>query len=173
MSGAQRSSLNPGTYVLQMIPVAGYEAPANDAVTVSGGNLTTVTYTYVVELTALEAWRQEYFGISANSGDAADLADPDGDGFNNAAEYTVGTNPTISGDYLKAENATHTATTFSVTTGGKAGRTYTLERSSTLAPNSWSLITSQGPLTNDATITLTDMAAPNDAAFYRIRVTGP
>ena len=173
MSGAQRSSLNPGTYVLQMIPVAGYQAPANDAVTVSGGNLTTVTFTYAAALTAQESWREEYFGISSDSGDAADSADPDGDGFNNAAEYAAGTDPTVTGDYFKAENATHTATTFSVTTGGKAGRTYTLERSTTLAANSWSVITTQGPLASDATITLTDTAAPNDEAFYRLRVTGP
>jgi hypothetical protein len=42
-----------------------------------------------------EAWRTAYFGTSANSGPAADTANPDGDGRNNLAEYIAGTNPTI------------------------------------------------------------------------------
>ena len=41
-------------------------------------------------------WRQDYFGTSANAGDAADNADPDNDGINNLLERALGLNPTAS-----------------------------------------------------------------------------
>jgi hypothetical protein len=40
-------------------------------------------------------WRMTYFGTSDNSGSAADSADPDGDGYNNAQEYVFGSDPNI------------------------------------------------------------------------------
>ncbi len=40
-----------------------------------------------------EAWRLEKFGTIQNTGNAADGADPDGDGFNNLVEYALGSNP--------------------------------------------------------------------------------
>jgi hypothetical protein len=46
--------------------------------------------------TALEAWRQFWFNSSLNSGDAADLADPDGDGVPNVVEFALGSDPTSS-----------------------------------------------------------------------------
>lgn len=38
----------------------------------------------------LSTWRTTHFGSSANTGDAADLADPDADGFPNLLEYALG-----------------------------------------------------------------------------------
>src|SRR5690606_9172432 len=43
--------------------------------------------------TELESWRQLRFGSTSNSGDAADLADPDNDGRPNLIEYAVGSDP--------------------------------------------------------------------------------
>jgi hypothetical protein len=40
-------------------------------------------------LTRIEAWRQQYFGTSANSGNAADLADPNANGLPNLLEYAL------------------------------------------------------------------------------------
>ena len=54
--------------------------------------LTTATPTYPA-LSDLEKWRYAYFGTIANSGTAADDADPDGDSFTNLAEFTAGTHP--------------------------------------------------------------------------------
>lgn len=48
-------------------------------------------------LTPIQLWRQQYFGIIANAGNAADTADPDGDGAINALEYALGMVPTQSG----------------------------------------------------------------------------
>lgn len=45
-------------------------------------------------LTALEQWRFTYFGTNENSGNAADNADPDGDGVINLAEFNGGSIPT-------------------------------------------------------------------------------
>ncbi len=51
-----------------------------------------------VEISALEPttiaqWRALYFGTTNNSGNAADMADPDNDGLMNLLEYAVGQNP--------------------------------------------------------------------------------
>ncbi|MBX3740377.1 MAG: hypothetical protein KF712_05260 [Akkermansiaceae bacterium] len=43
--------------------------------------------------TPLQTWRDQYFQTTANSGDAADDADPDGDGIPNLIEYALGTRP--------------------------------------------------------------------------------
>jgi hypothetical protein len=45
-------------------------------------------------LTALQSWRQQYFGIISNTGSAADNADPDYDGIPNLLEYALNRNPT-------------------------------------------------------------------------------
>lgn len=45
-------------------------------------------------LSHIDAWRQQHFGTSANSGDAADDADPDSDDLANLLEYAFGLDPT-------------------------------------------------------------------------------
>jgi autotransporter-associated beta strand protein len=44
-------------------------------------------------MSPLESFRFQYFGTIANTGSAADSADPDGDGRNNLAEFNASTNP--------------------------------------------------------------------------------
>ena len=48
-------------------------------------------------LTVVEQWRQDFFGQTASSGDAADAADPDGDGIVNLLEHAFGGDPLASG----------------------------------------------------------------------------
>lgn len=43
---------------------------------------------------AIAFWRQTWFGTSENAGDAADMADPDGDGTTNYDEFAFGMDPT-------------------------------------------------------------------------------
>ncbi|MDB6131778.1 MAG: hypothetical protein JWM59_21 [Verrucomicrobiales bacterium] len=46
---------------------------------------------------AREAWRRQWFGTPANTGDASDTADPDQDGMINLMEWALLTNPTQAG----------------------------------------------------------------------------
>lgn len=171
VSGHQISNLNPGGYIASLAPLEGYQIPTTQNIPIAANTLTTVTYTYQTPLTPLESWRQLHFGTNAtNSGDAADSADPDHDGFNNLAEYTADTLPTSTMDYLRSQNPTRGAGTFSLSTAGKAGRSYELQRSATLPAASWTSVATQGPLASDATVTLTDAASPAGSAFYRIQV---
>jgi len=45
--------------------------------------------------TPSETWRHRHFGIIANEGDAADLANPSGDGLPNLIKYALGLDPTL------------------------------------------------------------------------------
>lgn len=44
-------------------------------------------------LTVVDVWREQYFGSASNTGNAADTADPDGDGIANLMEYALGADP--------------------------------------------------------------------------------
>ena len=141
---------------------------------VTGGQFTTVTFTYEEDQVAspLETWRQDNFGTISDSGDAADDADPDQDGVTNLNEYTAGTDPNSSTDFLKMSTVTKSGSTFSAGCDGKAGRVYTLQRNTGLE-GEWTPLSSQGPLAADGTVSLTDDSAPADTSFYRIEVSMP
>ena len=102
--------------------------------------------------------------INQNSGVAADVADPDKDGVTNINEYTAGTDPNNSIDFLKFTTAIKTGTTFFAECAGKAGRIYILQRNNELA-GGWTSVSSRGPLNADETVSLTDDSAPVDASF--------
>jgi ELWxxDGT repeat protein len=124
-------------------------------------------------LSAIDAWRLATFGSTSNTGSAADDADPDGDGMTNLTEYIAGTNPNSRADVFKVGSHQKNGGSFTLTTAGKSGRTYALQRCTSLVPSSWSTVTTQGPLGSDGTVTLTDPAAPDGTGFYRIQVTMP
>ena len=52
--------------------------------------------TVVPPLTTSQSWRQQHFGTTENTGDAADEANPDRDGLANLLERAFGTNPMTS-----------------------------------------------------------------------------
>ncbi len=168
-----RSALPAGTLFVEFTPVAGYQTPVGEAVQVVAGTTQTYSITYQSSQTPQETWRQSYFGTTANSGDAADDNDYDHDGFTNTEEFAAGTNPKLSGDFFKAENPNRSGGTFTLSTAGRARRSYALQRSTTMAAGSWTTVDTEGPLGSDGPVSLTDVASPNDAAFYRIQVTGP
>ena len=57
------------------------------------------TFVIIEDMLAYQNWRIANFGTSENSGNAADGADPDGDGFSNVEEYSAGTNPLSAGSF--------------------------------------------------------------------------
>ena len=54
----------------------------------------TATMTAAFNNQPSQDWRMQFFGTSLNSGDAADLADPDHDGIANLAEFALSSDPT-------------------------------------------------------------------------------
>ena len=173
LNGAQKSGLAPGNYDLTFSPVDGFTLPAEQTVTVTGGQLTTVTFTYEEGgASALDTWRQENFQTTSNTGDAADGADPDKDGVKNIDEFTAGTDPNNSGDFLEITDPTKSGGTFTATLAGKAGRIYKLQRTLTLT-GTWITVATQTSLASDGPVTLTDTTAPAGSAYYRIEVSLP
>ena len=82
-------------------------------------------------LTALEAWRQTYFGASTETGERANLADFDHDGLSNLLEYAFGTHPAQSTPADDRPRCGGTSGAFTITyqrpIGGATGITYTVE----------------------------------------------
>ncbi len=66
-------------------------------ITDSYGNQFTGSDATFTTPTAVEAWRQQHFGSMANTGNAADDANPAGDGITNLMKYALWMNPTQSG----------------------------------------------------------------------------
>ncbi|MES2661054.1 MAG: leucine-rich repeat protein [Verrucomicrobiota bacterium] len=162
-SGASRTVI--------VTPLAGLLGNSTITLSVSDGNLTTHrTFTLTVGGSALENWRFVNFGTTSNSGDAADSADPDGDGQTNRAEYAAGTNPNQAGDVFRISSATRIGTVFSTSVPGKTGRTYVLQRRAELSDGPWENVAGAGPLAADGLVTLTDAAADGGKGFYRVAV---
>jgi hypothetical protein len=85
---------------VQITP-AGYQSGATTiTLIVNNGqptaNTTTNSFLVTVQTTTAGAWRQQYFGTTANAGNAADSADPTGDGMVNVMKRFFGLNPLVS-----------------------------------------------------------------------------
>lgn len=167
-TGTTKGNLISGTYILEFPTVSGYDAPTQQSVAITAGEAKTLTFRYN---SPQESWRRSFFGSVDNSGSGADDFDYDGDGFTNAQEYAAGTNPIQSSDFFKATDSQRSGNTFSLSTAGKAGRIYHLERSTNLT--TWLEVTSNGPLSVEGPVILSDTDSNGSAFFYRIRVTGP
>ncbi len=86
-SGAVPSPISASPGNLQPGTVYYYRATAVANGGQSGDILSFQTLTY------LQNWRALHFGITADSGDAANSADPDGDGLSNLMVFAVGSDP--------------------------------------------------------------------------------
>jgi hypothetical protein len=170
--GVVLGSRTPGDYILQIKPLPGWAIPADEVVSISGGQTTIVTYTYGTLLSALESWRQEHFGATTGNGEAADNADPDRDGLENLVEFGFGLNPNRSDAAMLPQwqriGASYILSFTAPLSVG--GITYVAEQSATLSAGSWSTIADsfegrQHVFTLPATIT--------DRIFLRVRVTAP
>jgi uncharacterized delta-60 repeat protein len=121
-------------------------------------------------LTPLESWRVQYFGTAANTGDAADDADPDHDSLTNFTEYAFGLSPVD-----RASNALpefkHSGAAFTTTFTAPAGRDdvlYRAEWSPTMQPGTWAAIPDTG--TAPAHVFTLSATAPRLFVRYTVKI---
>jgi fibronectin type 3 domain-containing protein len=130
-------------------------------------------------LSELENWRQTHFGITTDTGNAADADDPDGDGWTNVSEYIAGTIPTDPASVLRITMLASSGDDMLISFPSVTGRLYRVERSETLAPDSWTTVLTQTLPANllpgtGALIQITDTeGALLPRRFYRVVATRP
>jgi hypothetical protein len=118
--------------------------------------------------TAVENWRLANFGTVASTGNAADSADPDGDGLSNTKEFTSGTDPNSAASALKIAQVQTSGSNLVVSFPSVSGKTYRVERSDTLQSGSWATVQDNIAGTG-GTIQITDTgAAAQSKRFYRV-----
>ncbi len=167
----KRSTVSGGTYTtVGTVPTSGF---------INTGLTNGTTYHYVVSavndggenanssqvsvtpLSAIQLWRQANFGTIDNAGNAADSADPDGDGTLNGTEFRLGLDPKNGSSAFKA-SCTRTPSGFELTWPTAAGLTFEIRRSLALGGGD-SLI---GTVTGVGAFT--DTSPPVGSAFYRV-----
>jgi len=117
-------------------------------------------------LTPYEQWKQTYLGDS----NAPDSADPDGDGFNNLAEFTADTNPTNAASSLRITQVTFGPAGIAFQWQGGTQATQFLQCAFELsAAASWTdIFTNLPPTASPSGFTNTPPTTATQ--FYRLRV---
>jgi autotransporter-associated beta strand protein len=131
--------------------------------------------------TAAQSWRFTHFGTVANSGNAADTFDANGDGEVNLLEFASGQNPHAVSRVLLSALRTVGNLEVTYTRSKEAvedGVTFEVEWSDTLAPDSWSDAgVTESTLTDNGTLQSVKATIPTSAAiprrFVRLNVTSP
>ncbi|MEO6477602.1 autotransporter-associated beta strand repeat-containing protein [Luteolibacter sp.] len=119
--------------------------------------------------TTLQNWRSANFGTIADAGNAADSADPDGDGSTNAQEFAAGTVPNDPNSVFKVAAITREGTDVHLTFPSVVGKLYRLQSSETLNSNSWTTIQENIPGTGQP-VTLSQPHPTSQPCFFRIAV---
>ena len=132
-------------------------------------------------LSAIQSWRQQYFGTTANSGQAADTVDANIDGLANVVEFYLHRNPNGPNDSSTLPVAAMDGSTLTLTyTRSKAAMsevTGSVVWSDTLAPGSWSGSGVTEKILNDDGVVqkVEASVAPGSTGkrFLRVNVTRP
>ena len=150
----------------------------------TGGAAATATFDQISFLSPLQIWRQTHFGSTADAGNSANLADPDGDGYNNLLEYALNSipnaaasRPDISMDIVEVEAIPGEFMELLFSRIADPLLTYGVEASNTLAPDSWTVIwQSTGAANVEGQVAIRDSIDINDPThprrFLRVRITG-
>jgi hypothetical protein len=155
-------------------PASGSLFPTGDttvqcSATDLAANTATGSFTVTVNSPVM-TWRLSHFGTSANSGAAADSADPDGDGWTNAQEFAAGTAPNDSTSSLQVKQVQLSGSDVVVKFPTVSGKTYRVEYSPSLQSGSWAVVQDNISGTG-ALVQVTDSSASGQSKrFYRIVV---
>jgi len=114
-----------------------------------------------------DRFQRQYFPLFT-APQAGPNADPDGDGFNNQAEYIAGTNPTNALSLLEIESVTLTGSGSTITWQSGAGKRYQVFSRRDVVNDPWQAIGSPVIATNSLA-QFTDTAATNALRFYRVQ----
>lgn len=112
-----------------------------------------------------DAWEIEHGFDPADYTDG--VLDPDGDGFDNSAEFVCGTDPFDENDFLYTTGVPDIGNGFKVSFDSRLGRLYAVEASTNLMAG-WIDLTNNIPGTG-ALVEIIDGSSPTNR-FYRIRV---
>jgi hypothetical protein len=82
-----------------------------------------------------DTFQRQYFPLFT-APEAGPAADPDGDGYSNAVEYTAGTNPTNKASFLNIDSVTQTSQGALLSWQSQPGKTFQVYRASTMGPAS-------------------------------------
>lgn len=119
-------------------------------------------------------WQVQYFG--QNNPLAAPGLDPDGDGQTNFFEFTAGLLPNSGASrfgVVLEEVPGQPGQRRLAFQPANAGRTFTLLKSTTLAPGSWLPVAGASASGNNGALMLIDPAAGGVRAFYQVRIDLP
>jgi len=120
--------------------------------------------------TAAENWRLAHFGTVANSGNAADAADPDGDGMTNAQEFAAGTDPNDKSSVLTITQIAASGNDLVVSFTSMVGKTYRVDCSVTLQNGSWTTVQDNIVGTGGVVQATDTDGAAQSKRFYRVVV---
>jgi len=130
-------------------------------------------------LNAGDAWRLLQFGSIVNSGDAADDADPDGDGVINLLERASGGDPWVAdaGTFLAMDPAAPVLSIIYRKADGATDLTFDVQECTNLVSGSWSSAAgSNTVLSDDGLIQSNRFTAPvgtDSTKYLRVQVTTP
>ncbi|HPA20564.1 MAG TPA: hypothetical protein PLU30_22625, partial [Verrucomicrobiae bacterium] len=169
-NGTSWSALGSGTSdMMYALVISGTDLYAGGRFATAGGKVSAFVAKANV-ITASESWRFQYFGTMANSGSAADGADPDGDGVKNLEEFAFGLHPwraDLAALPLPTRNGNNLTVTFTQPSS-VSGIIYGAEVSTDLVH--WDSVSDTG---GGTTHTFTYPVGSNHKLFMRLKVTEP
>jgi hypothetical protein len=113
------------------------------------------------------SWWSQYF---QNPADWVADADPDGDGFTNAQEHALGTDPTNPASRFAAQSPERNGNDITIRWSSVPGKTYQVESKSDLT-GTWQDVGSE--VTAEEATTSQTLPVSGDKHFYRVRLVAP
>ena len=172
-----------GTTTFQVTFDPSASGPRTATISIANDDADENPFTFAIAgtgLSAQESWRQQYFGTTSNTGNAADTFDFDKDGLPNLLEWAAGLIPTTS-SFLSTPMARNGSTLEFIYTRSiaavNAGAGFTVEWSDDLPALSWSSAgVTQTEVTNNGTLQQMKATLPAGSLgrrFVRLRVEAP